>query len=130
MKGNVGLIEVDYRNASTATHYPYRLFRYAASALLFVFTSPSLLRRLAKHLCSLGRVSEAIHVMEGFVRTENALPASHLLVVWCEKLNREKEAKQWLEYGVKREEPEAILLHVRYSSASAHSDNDCAELSV
>jgi hypothetical protein len=70
--------------------------------------------RLAQHLySSLGRVSEAIHVLEGFARTENALPVAHLLVTWYEELNQRKEAEKWLEYGVKREEPEAMLLHVR-----------------
>ncbi len=66
--------------------------------------------RFARRLHQMDRMPEAVQALECFARTENPLPVSHLLMQWHEELKQTKEAERWLEYGVKRAEPEAILL--------------------
>jgi hypothetical protein len=61
------------------------------------------------HLHRLNRWGEAVQVLERFARTENPLLVSHVLFDWHETLGQTKEAHGWLEYGVMRDEPEALL---------------------
>ncbi len=76
----------------------------------FRLTSINRASRLATQLHVEARVEEAVEMMERFVSTQNPLHVSHLLVAWYEELEQPKQAKKWMEYGFKHEEPEVLRL--------------------